>query len=180
METACFLNHLLCERFSLYHSLCLWLARESFARAWVFLQWTLTGFDVSSGENRVTVQCIDHYSVPVYVVLLSAECIIRYEHFFVTISPFSLQCPPVFSSPPHPSPPPAYGGDVAGCTAAEHEEFGDVGGLCFPGDWDGPAAPDRQTEESSAAGPQSQGKCMICRINRSNKTGGFHILTVCF
>lgn len=75
-----------------------------------------------------------HYSVPVYVVVLSAECIIRYEHFFVTISPFSLQCPPVFSSPPHPSPPPAYGGDVAGCTAAEHEEFGDVGGLCFPGD----------------------------------------------
>lgn len=80
-----------------------------------------------------------------------------YEHFLVILSPFSLQSPSVFTSPPHPSPPPAYSSNVADCTSEKHEEFGDVGGLCFPGDWDSPAAPNRQTEESSAAGTQSQG-----------------------
>lgn len=124
--------------------------------------------------------------------------LLEWEPFFIILSVFSLPSPSVLSSPPHPSLPPADGGDVAARSAAEHEESGDVGGLCYRGDGDHPSAPNRQAEESSAPGPQSQGDLLMgvygnqkwakgvaqfpnCGQNSTKKgMEPFQILIVCF
>lgn len=76
------------------------------------------------------------------------------------LCPSSLRSPPLLPAPPHPSPPPADGSDVAGRAAAQPEALRDVGGLCNPGDRCRPAAADGQAEESAVAGAQSQGEAL--------------------
>lgn len=77
--------------------------------------------------------------------------------------------PPVLPASPHSSPTATDGGDVAGCSAAEHEVLWDAGGVCFTGNWGSPTAADRQAEESSATGSEGQGLSSLLFIQISRE-----------